>query len=140
MRSGANFIHGTEGNPLAEIAEKVGSTYVDSLNIRKYYDERGKRIDQDTCALIYNKVWEYSDAASDYSRQYNNLDPKLSMEDFCIGRLEDDDEVAKKDKENVKSGIEMLAGVAACDLKELSLKYYWMEDDLPVLHHAPYTS
>jgi len=132
MRSGANFIHGTEGNPLAEIAERVGSTYVDSLNIRKYYDAHGKCIDQDTCALIYKKVWEYSDAAADYSRQCEDVDPKLSMEDFCIGRLESDKEVHKKDKHYVKSGIEMLAGVAACNLKKVSLKYYWMEDDLPV--------
>ena len=82
--------------------------------------------------MIYKKVWEYSAAAADYSRQFDKLSPKLSMEDFCIGRLEHDDEVGEKDKKYVKSGIDMLAGVAACDLKDLSLKYYWMEDDLPV--------
>jgi len=31
----------------------------------------------------------------------------------------------------VASGVEMLGGIAACDLDQLSLKYYWMEQDLP---------
>ena len=32
----------------------------------------------------------------------------------------------------VASGMEMLAEIATCDLNKLSLKYFWMEDDLPV--------
>ena len=84
---------------------------------------------------MYRKIWEYADAAAEYSRE-TEVDSAKSMEDFCQKRLAKDKEVKSDMKSIVASGIEMLAGVAACDLDKLSLKYYWMEEDLPV--HPPY--
>jgi len=129
---GANFIHGTNGNPLTDIAKKVGSTFIDSISPRRYYDRDGKALSEETSALIYRKVWEYSDAASDYARE-NDVDKNESVEDFFKERLEKDKEVkGKAMKELVDYAMKMLAGVSACDLDKLSLKYFWMEDDLPV--------
>ena len=129
---GANFIHGTEGNPLSDIAEKVGSTLVHNISLRRYYDRVGKPLNSKTANFIYRKVWEYSDAASDYSRQ-NKVDPKLSVEDFCQEKLNKDKEIKNGEmKSLVGNAVDMLSGIAACDLDKLSLKYYWMEDDLPV--------
>jgi hypothetical protein len=60
------------------------------------------------------------------------VESNKSMAEFCRKRLAKDKEVKDDMKEIVGSGIEMLAGIAACDLDKLSLKYYWMEEDLPV--------
>jgi hypothetical protein len=129
---GANFIHGTDGNPLTDIAKKVGSTFVDSIYLRRFYDRDGEALSEEATALINRKIWEYSDAASDYSRE-NDVDKNESVEDFCKERLEEDQEVKGNTmKELVDSAMKMLAVIAACDLDKLSLKYFWMEDDLPV--------
>src|SRR5277367_2149532 len=41
---GANFIHGTTGNPIADIAERVGSTFVNPFVLRKFFDDDGKAV------------------------------------------------------------------------------------------------
>lgn len=128
---GANFIHGTDGNPLTDIAEKVGSTFVHNMSLRGYYDNKGEPLSSKAAGLVYQKVWEYNEAAVDYSRE-NEVESNKSMAEFCRKRLAKDTEVKDDMKEIVGSGIEMLAGIAACDLDKLSLKYYWMEEDLPV--------
>lgn len=132
MWPGANFIHGTNGNPLADIAKKVNSTFVVDLNMRKYYDSDGKAVDKKTTRLLFGKVWEYNKAASKYSRE-NTVDKDANVKDFCEECLQNDEDVkSEKMRELVETGIDMLSGIAACDLDKLSLKYYWMEDDLPV--------
>lgn len=129
---GANFIHGTDDNPLSDIAEKVGSTLIHNISMRRYYDRTGRPLDSKTANFLYRKVWEYSDAASDYSRQ-EEVDPKLSVEDFCQDKLNRDKEIESGEMRSlVGNAVDMLSGIAACDLDKLSLKYYWMEDDLPV--------
>jgi hypothetical protein len=132
MGVGANFIHGTNGNPLTDVAKKVNATFVYDLNLRKYYDSDGKPVDKQTSKVLFEKVWEYNEAASTYSRE-NTVDKDASVKQFCDERLKRDKDVkGDKMRELVESGIEMLSGIAACDLDKLSLKYYWMEDDLPV--------
>jgi len=117
---------------LTEIAEKVGSTMVHNISLRRYYDRSGTPLKTKTAEFIYRKVWEYSDAASDLSRK-TDVDPRLSVEDFCQEKLNHDREIKTGEmKSLVGDAIDMLSGIAACDLDKLSLKYYWMEDDLPV--------
>ena len=102
--------------------------------MRRYYDRSGKPLNTKTASFIYRKVWEYSDAASDYSRE-NDVDPSVSVEDFCKEKLRKDKEIKTDEmKSLVGNAVDMLSGIAACDLNKLSLKYYWMEDDLPVSH------
>ena len=123
---------------MTEIAEKVGSTMVHNISMRRYYDRSGTPLKTKTAEFIYRKVWEYSDAASDLSRE-TNVDPRLSVEDFCQEKLNHDREIKTGEmKSLVGNAIDMLSGVAACDLDKLSLKYYWMEDDLPVSSFVPY--
>jgi hypothetical protein len=136
---GANFIHGTDGNPLTDIAEKVGSTFVHNMSLRGYYDNKGEPLSSKAAGLVYQKVWEYNEAAVDYSRE-NEVESNKSMAEFCRNRLAKDKEVKDDMKEIVGSGVEMLAGIAACDLDKLSLKYYWMEEDLPVHPLLHYTN
>lgn len=129
---GANFIHGTNGNPIADIAEKVGSTLVNPFVLRKFFDADGKAVSQETAGLLDRKIWEYWAAASVYSRE-NEVDKDISLEDFCENRLNNDQDVnGKVTKALLRSSIELIGGISACELEKLSLKYFWMENDLPV--------
>jgi len=135
---GANFIHGTDGNPLSDIAAKVGSTFVHNISLRRYYDENGDPLDKKTAGFVYRKVWEYSEAAAQLSRE-QDVDKNLSVEDFCAKRLEKDKEIKDERLRRVTaSGIRMLAEISACNLDKLSLRYFWMEDDLPVSIFSPF--
>jgi hypothetical protein len=118
-----------------DIAAKVGSTFVHNISLRKYYDEKGKLLDKNTAGIVYQKVWEYSDAAVELSRN-EDVDKNLSVEDFCEKRLAKDEDLKDEHLKRVAaSGIRMLAEISACDLDKLSLRYYWMEEDLPVTSH-----
>lgn len=64
-RQGPNFIHGTEGNPLMDVAEKTGATLA-QYGSQTYFDNDGKPIDTRAQTILYWKVWEYFDIASDY--------------------------------------------------------------------------
>ena len=129
---GANFIHGTTGNPITDVAEKVGSTFVNPIALKKFFDDDGKAVSQETAALLDRKTWEYWEAASVYSRE-NEVDKDISVEDFCRNRLDNDQDVNDKaTKAMFRSAIELIGGITACELDKLSLKYFWMEDDLPV--------
>ena len=129
---GANFIHGTEGNPLADIAEEVASKYVYAFALRRFYDSRGKSADDDTKSFIFKKIMEYASGASTYSRE-NDVDKERSLGDYCEEQLYKDEEVHNEHtRQLIASGMKMLSGMAACDIEKLSLKYYWMEEDLPV--------
>jgi len=117
---------------LTDVAKKVNSTFVYDLNLRKYYDCDGKPVDKKTSKVLFEKVWEYNEAASTYSRE-NVVDKDANVKQFCDERLKNDKDVkGEKMRELVDSSIDMLSGIAACDLDKMSLKYYWMEDDLPV--------
>jgi hypothetical protein len=125
-------MYGTDGNPLAGIAEEVGSTILSSSFLRKYYDDEGVALNDETASLIYRKIWDYSKAASTYSRE-NDVTSGTSVEDFFRKRVEDDHEINGKEmKDLFRSALQVLSGIAACDLDKLSLKYYWMEDSVPV--------
>lgn len=131
---GANFIHGTDQNPLSDIASKVKSTFVSSLSLRRCFDGDGHAVDAETAGLIFAKTWEYSAAASDHSR-WNDVDKNQSVDDFFRQRLREDKDLKdEKTKYFVGTGLELHSSITACDLDKLSLKYYWMEDDLPVWH------
>ena len=97
-----------------------------------FYDTHGKPVSRRDAEFVYEKVFKYSGMASECSRQ-ETIDKNVSVKDFCMENIKKDKEV-KGDyiKGLITAGLEMLGGIAACDVDKLSLKYFWMEDDLPV--------
>jgi len=97
-----------------------------------FYDTHGNPVSQNDAEFVYEKVFTYSGMASECSRQ-ETIDKNVSVKDFCMEQIKKDQEV-KGDyiKGLITAGLEMLGGIAACDVDKLSLKYFWMEDDLPV--------
>lgn len=117
---------------MAKIAKKVGSTFVEWTTFGNFFDKAGNALSERDAAFVYEKVFTYSGMASQYSRE-ETIDKDVSVKDFCIEKLESDKEIkGDRIKGFIVSGLEMLQGIAACDIDKLSLKYFWMEDDLPV--------
>jgi translation elongation factor EF-Ts len=132
---GASYIHGTEENPLAKLAEAVHSTLIPRhrSDLRIYYDQEGKATTQHESKVIYEKVSQYSDEASLYSRR-NVVDKSTSVGNFYDNCITSDPALSTESiRRMVASGLENLSHSAGCDLDQLSLKYYWTDDDLPVI-------
>jgi monoamine oxidase len=122
----------TYGNPLADIAEEVGSTFLPSSVLRRYCNGEGKVLDNETAQFIYCKIWDYSAAASAYSRS-EDVASGRSAEDFFESCIGNNYELEGKEMRTLfHSGLHVVSGVSSCDLNKLSLKYYWMEDSAPV--------
>jgi len=135
MVTGASYIHGTEENPLTQLVEAVQSTFIPRhrSDLRVYYDQHGVSSSQSESSLIYRKVSEYSDAASLHSRT-NVVDRNTSVGSFYKSMIARDTELRTQTlRRLVSNGLENLSHSAGCDLDQLSLKYYWTDDDLPVL-------
>lgn len=115
-----------------DIAEKTGATLV-RHGYRTYFDNEGQLIDPQIQSVLYRKVWEYFNAAADYSRK-NDVDKNRNVGDFYKGLLEEDQELKNNDmKYFVACALQVLVGYSACHLDKLSLKYLWAEDELPVV-------
>ena len=128
---GASFIHGTDGNPLTAIAEKVGATFA-YYSSQMYYDGNGNALETETSSRLYQKVWEYFEAAIDCSRE-NFVDKDRSVQDFFSKRLEEDETLENEYmRDLLGSALQLLAGFVGSDLDQLSLKYFWTTDELPV--------
>ena len=131
---GASYIHGTDGNPLSQLATTVGATLVPSQDpdSRKYLDKFGNIIRLEDQRFVFKKIWEYSDAAVSYSRM-ETVDDRATVQEFLTKRIDEDQEITSDGiRDLIASGLEMFSDGSGCDLDKLSLKYYWTEDDLPV--------
>ncbi|KAI1323573.1 hypothetical protein F5Y16DRAFT_412517 [Xylariaceae sp. FL0255] len=70
---GASWIHDTQGNPLTDLAEKVGSATVACGAVYSICMESGTWIDQDLAKARYEEVWELLELLIEESHETYSL-------------------------------------------------------------------
>ncbi|KAL2822820.1 flavin-containing amine oxidase [Aspergillus cavernicola] len=80
---GASWIHGTQGNPIVDLAEKAEATTVGCGAVDSICDSNGVWLNQDTARGYYEEVWEILEMAMEKSRHESALLPdSFKMMDF----------------------------------------------------------
>ena len=80
---GACWIHGTQGNPIVDLAKKARSTIVACGAVYSICDSDGVWLSRETARHYYEEVWEILEMAMDKSREEaRSLSDSVKMMDF----------------------------------------------------------
>ncbi|KAH8699253.1 putative flavin-containing amine oxidase [Talaromyces proteolyticus] len=86
---GANWIHGTEGNPVDQISRISDTTTCEWDGRETVFDSSGKLLDEATTIKIAEWMWTTVDKGFDYSTKSKDIiPPDMSLFDFCCQQLE----------------------------------------------------
>jgi hypothetical protein len=133
---GPNWIHGTDDNPIFEIA-KITDTQL------HYWDERQRIVDVDGVALDSKEAEEYGSILWDnglisqafrYSRENTAIiDPKVSLMDFFVEKAEGlfmdcEDQEAERKRRTLLKICDFWGSYVGSSTTKQSLKYFWLEE------------
>ena len=131
---GASWIHGTEGNPIVALADKVGSSTVACGAVYSICDGKGQWLERELAGRRYEEVWDILELAMERSKDDSESIPnKVSMMEFYREEVEKR-RSAEQDPETYASQMlqiaEMWGAFMGDDCERQSLKNLWLEAGL----------
>lgn len=130
-------IHGTDGNPIMEIASKTGTALHVWDEASMSFDQDGKLVD-DAEADVYNELLWGDDgllsAAFRYSAaNQNTIDPSRSLYDFLVERSQeffthDPVEVANRRRRDFLQYVCLWGAYIGSPVTRQSLRFFWLEE------------
>jgi predicted NAD/FAD-dependent oxidoreductase len=133
---GPNWIHGTDDNPIFEIAKKTNTQL-------HYWDERQRIVDTDGKPLDSKEAEEYGSIlwenglisqAFRYSRENTaSIDPKVSLMDFFVEKAEGlfmdcGKQEAERKRRTLLKICDFWGSYVGSSTTKQSLKYFWLEE------------
>jgi hypothetical protein len=133
---GPNWIHGTDDNPIFEIAKKTNTQL-------HYWDERQRIIDTEGNALDTNEAEEYGSLlwenglisqAFKYSRENTtSIDPATSLMDFFAEKAEGlfkdvEENEAQRKRRTLLQICDFWGSYVGSPTTKQSLKFFWLEE------------
>ncbi|KAK3996694.1 hypothetical protein QBC44DRAFT_231459 [Cladorrhinum sp. PSN332] len=133
---GANWIHGTEDNPIIDLARETETTTTDDWDEEAFvFDEVGKLLDPKEAQEYSNIMWEIIKEASAHSRANQHgagIDPKETLWDFFLGEVPKRIPNTEKDSEKKQKCILQMADLwgafVGSPVQTQSLKFFWLEE------------
>ncbi|KAK6332863.1 hypothetical protein TWF696_002884 [Orbilia brochopaga] len=132
---GANWIHGNQGNPIIDLAERAQCSYsVDELDDTVVYAPDGTLLPKRLGEELVTKMWDYFDDGIEYSaRNFSEIKTNVSFVEYYRSRVEADclEGQGEKVKEYQMKVVELLGGIVATDIKRQDLKNLHLEKPIP---------
>jgi hypothetical protein len=131
--SGPNWIHGTDHNPILDLAKETQTpmhSWGESSNL---IDEHGQFISGEEAKELNEVMWGIIVDAFKYSNQNTaNIDPSLSLFDWFEERVkeslpEGEPEWERRRKAVLQSA-EMWGAFVGSPITTQSLKFFWLEE------------
>ncbi|KAH7304239.1 hypothetical protein B0I35DRAFT_363495 [Stachybotrys elegans] len=131
---GATWIHGTEGNPIAALAKKIGCSTVSCGAVYSICDASGNWLDRQVARQRYEEVWDILEKAMEHSMSHRESIPdNAKMMDFFCDELESKSK-SQPDPDSYISLMrqigEMWGAFMGDDWQRQSLKNVWLEAGL----------
>lgn len=127
---GPNWIHGSENNPILDLANETNSltrVWPGGFNV---FDEAGRLV-QDGNELG-GEMWGIVLEAFEYSaKNTSTIDPGKSLYDYFVEKVKEVFPDATKEEEQRKIVMhlsEMWGGVVGSSVKKQSLKFLWLDE------------
>ena len=133
--TGANWIHGTDQNPILDLAKQTNTmthSWGEHVNL---FDEDGKQIPEEDASRYNEIVWGIIADAFKYSNTSTALIPaRESLYDFFKSKMSDILSGGGKDHEEIKEKVMQVshmwgAFVGSC-IERQSLKFFWLEETI----------
>jgi hypothetical protein len=132
--SGPNWIHGTDNNPILDLAKETNTITMNWDGRQSVVDAVGTYLSDKVAAENTEIVWSIIEQAMKYSNAESaTIDPKKSLYSFFEEAVEklfidEKEEVARKKRETVLQMSEMWGAFVGSEIQKQSLKFFWMEE------------
>ncbi|MCJ1287411.1 hypothetical protein MMC26_006760 [Xylographa opegraphella] len=124
---GANWIHGTDRNPILDLAKET-NTVASSIGERSgIYDELGDFMNEKKAERLSGLVWGIIADAFKYSNDTSSVPPDRSLRDFFVEKLEEK-KLSQGDTKTVLQIAQMWGAFIGDPFERQSLKYFWLEE------------
>ncbi|KKA20664.1 Monoamine oxidase [Rasamsonia emersonii CBS 393.64] len=125
---GPNWIHGTDGNPIAEISVRSNTTTCEWDGRETIFDTAGKPYDDATTTKLAEWMWTTIDEAFEYSNKYKEAIPaSKSLFDFCRERVEETD-FTQEEKEACLEFSRFWGAYVGDPIEKQSLRFFCLEE------------
>ncbi|KAJ3497853.1 hypothetical protein NLG97_g1577 [Lecanicillium saksenae] len=130
---GPNWIHGTTGNVMLDLAMETGTSVGDIDEVSCAFDETGVRLDAAESVKYETIMWDIIEEAFGYSEMSGaEIDPNKSLMDFFREKvplkIQDDEPDAEKKREMVYQLCETWGAFIGSPVTKQSLKFFWLEE------------
>jgi phytoene dehydrogenase-like protein len=129
---GPNWIHGTEGNPVLELAKETNAVFHKWEERLTVYDRSGKQMSQEEASRFDHYLWGIIADAFKYSNDHSaEIDAEKSLWDFFVeksGSIFPEEEGRHQDRLMLLSMAESWGAFVGSPIKRQSLKYFWLEE------------
>ncbi len=134
LRSGPNWIHGTENNPILDLAKETDTLTMNWDGRQSVVDALGKHLSDKEAAENTEVVWSIIEQAMKHSNEHSTtLDPQKSLYNFfeeVVEKLflDEREEEAKRKRQTILQMSEMWGSFVGTEIQKQSLKFFWMEE------------
>lgn len=132
--SGPNWIHGTDNNPILDLAKETNTTTMSWDGRQSVVDALGKYLSDKEAAENTEIVWSIIEQAMKHSNAESaTIDPKKSLYNFFEDAVEklfidEKEEEAEKKRQTILQMSEMWGAFVGSEIQKQSLKFFWMEE------------
>ena len=129
MKRGPNWIHGTDDNPVWQIAKEAASLCVvpDTMHV---FEPSGTIMPEELAESGLETVWEIIEQAFKYSNEdCLNIKAGLNLEDFFREKLAEG-ELTEEEKARILLLAEMWGSFIGDSWTRQSLRWFWLEECL----------
>ncbi|PBP18346.1 hypothetical protein BUE80_DR010880 [Diplocarpon rosae] len=126
---GANWIHGTDHNPILDLAKETGTATHDWGENINVFNEDGKLLKEGKS--MNDTLWDIIVQAFKHSAAHTTtIDPKLSLYDFFAEKVQDifSEQKETEQRKIVLQMTEMWGAFVGSPVKTQSLKFFWLEE------------
>ncbi|KAH7325863.1 hypothetical protein B0I35DRAFT_474594 [Stachybotrys elegans] len=130
---GPNWIHGTNDNPMMDLAKQT-DTGVGSWDTHSYaYDEDGQRFQLDESEKLSTTMWDIIQAAFKHSnKNTGDIDAQESLYDFfckkVVEMVPDAEQDYAKQRKLILQLCEQWGAFVGSPIARQSLKFFWLEE------------
>ncbi|KAF3940587.1 hypothetical protein ABW19_dt0209035 [Dactylella cylindrospora] len=129
---GANWIHGNQGNPIIDLAEKANASYSNGdLDETVVLRPDGLPLSKRLGNQLITRMWDYFEDGIEYSGQnFQAIKPNLSFLEYYQERAYEDeaDEGMRSYQMQI---VELLGGIVATEIRKQDLKNLHLEKPIP---------
>lgn len=127
---GPNWIHGTDHNPILDLARQTNTIACSTGEGSLTYDEYGNILDPGVANAASDVFWGMVADAFKYSNENDSSSailPDRSLKDFFVEGLEEKG-LGEADKKVVLQMAELWGAFIGDPVDRQSLKYFWLEE------------
>ncbi|KAK3942263.1 hypothetical protein QBC46DRAFT_78199 [Diplogelasinospora grovesii] len=130
---GPNWIHGTNSNPILDLAKET-KTPTGSWDATSYvFDEEGKLLSLEDSTRYSTTTWNIIEDAFEHSNKHGaEIDPATTLLDFfrekVVERIPDTEENFERKRHVVLQMSELWGAFVGSPIDKQSLKFFWLEE------------